>query len=249
MKILGLIGFPLSHSFSEKYFSEKFLRENISDYEYRLFPIENISELPELINLIPDIYGFNVTIPYKEEIIDFLDDIDSEAKEIGAVNVIKIYYSNKKPFLKGYNTDIYGFTNSLVPFLNGTENKALILGTGGASKAVQHGLKKLNIDFTLVSRQPYKEEKTIYYSELTKNIIEKHQIIINTTPLGMYPDILTYPDIPYDFITNQHIMFDLIYNPKETQFLKFGKFKNAITINGLEMLVLQAEKSWEIFRQ
>jgi shikimate dehydrogenase len=247
LKLFGLIGYPLTHSFSQKYFSEKFVREKIDDCEYRLFPIENISEIPKLIELIPELQGFNVTIPYKEQVKDILNEIDFEAKEIGAVNTVKIIQKNNKLHLKGYNTDVYGFSESLTPFLNGNENLALILGTGGASKAVQYSLKKLNINYTLVSRSPYKEENTIFYSEITKEIIENHQIIINTTPLGMYPDIFQYPEIPYEFINENHIMFDLIYNPKETQFLKFGKYKNAKIINGLEMLYLQAEKSWEIF--
>jgi len=249
MNIIGLIGNPLTHTFSKNYFQTKFQRENIADYEYRLFPLENISDFPEILKLIPNIVGLNVTIPYKEEIIEYLDDIDDEAQEIGAVNVIKITNVNNNQTLKGYNTDVYGFQNSLLPCLNGNESKALVLGTGGASKAVQYGLKRLKIEFTLVSRKPYSEEKTVFYSEINKEIIEQHQIIINTTPLGMYPNILHYPEIPYEFINNKHILFDLIYNPKESQFLKFGKFRNATTINGLEMLFLQAEKSWEIFKR
>lgn len=249
MKLFGLIGNPLTHSFSKKYFDEKFLRENIEDCEYRLFQIEYITDIQNLIALFPDLKGLNVTIPFKEKIIKHLDEIDEEAKKVGAVNVIRIEEKKSKKLLKGYNTDVYGFCNSLIPHLNGSETNALILGTGGASKAVQYSLKKLNINFTLVSRSPYKIENSIFYSDINKEIILNNQIIINTTPLGMFPNVTLYPSIPYEYITKEHILFDLIYNPKETQFLKFGKFKNARIVNGLEMLILQAEKSWEIFNE
>jgi shikimate dehydrogenase len=191
----------------------------------------------------PNLKGLNVTIPYKEEVIPYLDKLDERALDIGAVNTIKITKNNK---LIGYNTDYYGFKKALEPLLKNKKTSAFILGTGGASKAVKYALKMLGISFKIVSRQTAQEEY-LSYKELTKTIIESHKIIINCTPLGTFPEVKLYPNIPYHFITSSHILFDLIYNPSETEFLKKGKKQGAITSNGLKMLELQAEKSWEIW--
>ena len=251
MKLFGLIGYPLSHSFSQKYFNERFLKENIDAY-YQLFPLKNIEEFPELLKQFPGLSGINVTIPYKEQIIKYLDNIAHIAKEIGAVNTVKIRQtrqtalSGKTDKLSGYNTDVYGFYHTLKPLLKPIHKRALIFGTGGASKAVAYALKQLNIHFIFVSRNPEKNNE-ISYTDINSAIIKDNQIIINTTPLGMFPDIKTYPDISYESLTKFHILYDLVYNPEETLFLKFGKQNKAETINGLSMLKLQAEKSWEIF--
>lgn len=250
MNIYGLIGYPLSHSFSKKYFTEKFKKENISNSEYKLFPVKSISEFPELIKNNPNLKGLNVTIPYKKSIIPFLCKIQKQAKKIGAVNTITIKKNKQnKIFTKGYNTDIYGFEKSLQPYINSNLKKSLILGTGGSSKSVAYVLGKNNVEYLFVSRSKSNIKKQIInYSNLDKNIIKNIQIIINTTPLGMSPDIENYPNIPYKFISEKHILYDLIYNPYETLFLKKGKNKGAITKNGLEMLHIQAEKSWEIYK-
>ena len=246
MKKYGLIGYPLSHSFSEKYFRKKFEKENITDCEYNNFSLKNISELPDLIKNTTNLKGLNVTIPYKEKIIPFLDKIHKTAKQIGAVNAIKLEKNTNKTTLIGYNTDAYGFRKSLINKLENPHKKALILGTGGASKSIKYVLNNLKINYLLVSRK--KTENTILYSELSREIIEQHTLIINTTPLGMFPNIENFPDIPYDFITKKHLLYDLIYNPEKTVFLQKGKQKSAKIINGLQMLELQAEMSWEIFQ-
>ena len=242
MAKFGLIGKNIDYSFSRGYFKNKFENENLS-HKYVNFDLESISDFPSLIKNDNSIKGFNVTIPYKEQIIPYLDKLDIRAKKIGAVNTIKI---TKKGNLKGYNTDYYGFKNTLKPFLKDQKYKALILGTGGASKAVAYALKKLNIPYMFVSRQA-KNEFHLTYNNLDENIINSHQIIINCTPLGTFPDINKYPLIPYQGISTNHILFDLIYNPAQTRFLKTGKLHGAKTINGLRMLELQAEKSWDIW--
>lgn len=248
MKEYGLIGYPLSHSFSKQYFEKKFADENIQDASYKLFPIENIKLIHSVINNNPTLCGLNVTIPYKEKIIPFLNSIDDEAKEIGAVNVIRIERDNNcEHKLKGYNTDVTGFIQSLKPLLKEHHKKALILGTGGASKAVAYALKKLNIDYFFVSRNA--APSFLQYKDLNKEIISSHNIIINTSPVGMFPAVNDYPDIPYQFITDKHLLFDLVYNPLETIFLKKGKLNNAITLNGLPMLHIQAEKAWTIWNE
>ncbi len=246
-RIFGLIGYPLSHSFSKKYFNEKFQRENIKHHKYKLFPIEKISQLPKLVASNPNLFGLNVTIPYKQSVIPYLDEIDFEAKAIGAVNVIKII--NGK--LKGYNSDAHGFEMSLNKLLAVRENQlptiqALILGTGGASKAIGFVLDKLQIKHQHVSRS--KKANGIIYSEITDNVIQKHQLIINCTPLGTYPNVGECPPLPYKMIGKNHFFYDLVYNPLETLFLKKAKAQGASTINGLPMLHLQAERSWEIWR-
>lgn len=244
MKIYGLIGKSLQHSFSKKYFQNKFSTENIFDCNYELFELDTVNELELLIKDTKHLAGLNVTIPYKETVINVVDDIDDIAKEIGAINTIQIDSKTKKT--KGYNTDYLGFKNSLKPFLENIHERALILGTGGASKAVNYALKDLNIDCLFVSRNP-KTNDEISYNDVNEYVIKHHQIIINTTPLGTYPNINTFPELPYQQLTNNHLLYDLVYNPEETLFLKHGKEKGCITINGLQMLKIQAEKSWKIW--
>ena len=255
MRVFGLIGKSLSHSFSEKYFSGKFNKENISDAEYRLFPLQEMEELLPLIATESELLGFNVTIPFKEKIIPFLDEIEENARIIGAVNTVKIKIKNGKKFLCGYNTDAFGFKESLKPLLRNNHRKALILGTGGASKAIEFVLKSLEIDCVFVSRQTeilknkFPKKHFLAYDELNENVMDACQLIINTTPLGMFPNSDSYPEIPYKYITPNHLLYDLVYNPSETFFLKQGNEKNALTQNGLIMLQIQAEKSWEIWNK
>ncbi len=240
----GLVGKAIAYSFSRAYFLEKFTVEKLP-HSYANFDIETINNLNTIIKNTENLKGLNVTIPYKEAVIPLLNKLNKQAKTIGAVNTIKI---SKKGNLKGYNTDCYGFKNALKPYLKAHHKKALILGTGGASKAIAYVLKQLDIDFNYVSRSK-KKGITYVYSELTENIIKAHQIIINCTPLGTFPDVNACAEIPYKAITNSHILFDLIYNPKQTKFLKYGEQNGATTINGLKMLQLQAEKSWEIWNR
>lgn len=245
MKKLGLIGFPLSHSFSESYFTEKFKQEGITDYVYNTYPLESIEDFLPLLQKEPNLVGLNVTIPYKEQVIPFLDHLDQSAAEVGAVNTIKI----QDGILTGYNTDVYGFESSLQNFIKQNKIKALrkglILGTGGASKAIAYVFKRMNIDFQMVSRSVKKGD--LCYSELDANVIRETQVIVNTTPLGMSPKIDSYPDILYEFLNRQHLLFDLVYNPEKTVFLKKGAAQGAYTLNGLEMLHGQAEKAWDIW--
>jgi shikimate dehydrogenase len=242
MKQFGLIGYPLSHSFSKGYFAAKFAKENIVDCKYDIFPLEKIGDFVGLCNTHKNLVGLNVTIPYKEKIIPFLDELDETAANIGAVNTIK--FNNGKKI--GYNSDCYGFEMSLKPLLKSHHTQALILGTGGASKAVEYVLKKLGIDYQYVSRT--KNDNAISYDELlTTHDLRLTTLIINCSPIGMYPNIHDAPAIPYQFITDKHLLYDLIYNPEETQFLKEGKERGAQTKNGLEMLHLQAERSWQIW--
>ncbi|MBW1298131.1 shikimate dehydrogenase family protein [Aquimarina litoralis] len=240
MSIYGLLGRDIGYSFSRNYFSNKFEKENIND-QYQNFDLKTIDELKQVIQN-KEINGMNVTIPYKEEVIPYLDNLDPIAKEIGAVNVIKFEKNGK---LTGYNSDYYGFTESLKPLLNDKVKKALILGTGGASKAIAYALDKLDIKYTFVSRNPDFNE--LSYNDLDEDIIRDFKLIINCTPLGTYPKIENHPDIPFEHLSENHILYDLIYNPEETTFMKKGKEKGAKTSNGLQMLVLQAEKSWEIW--
>jgi shikimate dehydrogenase len=246
VKKYGLIGFPLGHSFSKKYFTNKFKEEGILNSEYNNYPIERIDELMELIEKEKDLVGLNVTIPYKEKVFEFLDEIDTDAGEIGAVNTIKITRNNNRIHLKGFNTDVYGFEKPLKDVLSKHHKKALILGTGGAAKAAAWVLNNLKIHYTYVSRNPRSEEE-LSYAQLNDELIENSQIIINTSPIGMYPKVELYPDIPYAAISEQHILYDLIYNPETTKFLELGKQNNATIINGLPMLHMQAEKAWEIW--
>ncbi|SNR15036.1 shikimate dehydrogenase family protein [Tenacibaculum jejuense] len=243
-KLFGLVGKNISYSFSRGYFAEKFQKLNLQDHEYVNFDLTVINELDDVLKEHDSsLKGMNVTIPYKEEILPFLDKVDKKAKKIGAVNTVKI---TKKGKLKGYNTDYYGFKNSLKPLLKKKHKKALILGTGGASKAVAYALKKLDIEYTYVTRKA-KDETMLTYDDLNQSIIEDHLIIVNCTPLGTSPNISEKPNIPYEFIAKDHILYDLIYNPAETAFLKSGKDNGATIKNGLQMLELQAEKAWDIW--
>ncbi|MEM6319570.1 MAG: shikimate dehydrogenase [Bacteroidota bacterium] len=243
---LGLIGYPLSHSFSKKYFSKKFLEEKIEGYHYELYPIPTIADIKDLIVSQENLFGLNVTIPYKQQVLPFLNEISEEAAAIGAVNTIKI----KNGQLKGFNTDVYGFEISLRKLLASvkrpfTEMNALILGTGGASKAVAYVLDKLEIKYQLVSRNA--GEGRIAYQEIDKECLQSHQLLVNTTPLGTAPNVNTMPNLPYQHLTSEHFLYDLVYNPKVTKFLKMGLNCGAATMNGLEMLHLQAEKAWRIW--
>lgn len=243
-KLYGLIGRNISYSFSKKWFTEKFAKENLP-CSYKNFDIDSIEVLPEVLSdNIQILKGLNVTIPYKEEVFQYLDEIDNQAEKIGAVNTIKIV---DKYYLKGYNTDVYGFKNSIKPLLKRHHKKALIFGTGGASKAVKYVLKKLAIPFTVVSRNPSKTQ--LSYNDLSEDLIAQNTILINCTPLGTSPNITECVPIPYNAITPNHLLYDLIYNPVETTFLKKGKEQGATIKNGLEMLQLQAEKSWEIWQE
>lgn len=244
MKIFGLIGKNISYSFSVKYFSEKFESEKIEDSIYKNFDIPDITYFPQIIKKNKGLQGLNVTIPYKEEIIPYLDKLSRKAEEIRAVNCIKI---TKKGKLKGYNTDIYGFRKSLQPLLQPHHTKALILGTGGVSKAVAYVLEKLGIKYKFVSRNPQKDEFS--YSDISQAIMEEYTLIVNCTPLGTFPNVEQYPEIDYEYFSDRHIAFDLIYNPSETKFLRLAKGKGAVTQNGYDMLVFQAEKAWKIWNK
>jgi shikimate dehydrogenase len=245
-KLFGLIGLSLKHSFSERYFKEKFAKNGYTNCDYKNFELDSIDDFPELLELFPELLGLNVTHPYKEQIIKYLDIIDQQAKDIGAVNVVIIKRYEKKTVLKGYNTDIYGVESTLMHSLENFNVKALVLGTGGAAKAVKYSLKKLNIQFDLVSRTQQTSVKYLY-QDISKRIIEEHKVIINATPLGMYPNVEAAPAIPYEYLTKNHILIDLIYNPPLTKFLQYGKKAGATIVNGQEMLIKQAEKSWELF--
>jgi shikimate dehydrogenase len=243
----GLIGYPLSHSFSKKFFSDKFSAEGI-DAEYLNYEIQNIGILSEIIAMDHDLQGLNVTIPYKEQVIRLLDKVDDAAAEIKAVNTIKIIRNGDQVSLEGYNTDIIGFRDSIKPLLQKYHHKALILGSGGASKAIIKVLTDLGIETIIVSRNPqYKGE--ISYNDLDEDILENYKVIVNTTPIGTYPKIEGSPAIPFEFINEQHLLYDLVYNPGVTEFLRQGQLKGAVIKNGLEMLHLQALASWEIWNR
>jgi shikimate dehydrogenase len=243
-KLFGLIGKNIGYSFSKKYFTEKFEKEQLNDCSYENFDLSAISQFPKLLRENPTLCGLNITIPYKEKILPYLDKISKNAQKIGAVNCIKF---TKKGKLKGYNTDYYGFKKSILPLLRPHHQKALILGTGGASKAVAFALEELGILYTFVSRS--KKENALDYKYINATTFDNYQLIINCTPLGTHPNIEECPPIPYDYFTPEHIAYDLIYNPEETLFLKHAKSKGAVTKNGYEMLVLQAEKGWKIWNK
>jgi shikimate dehydrogenase len=243
-KVFGLIGATVSHSFSKTYFDEKFFRDGLRDYRYELFPLGNITEIESLIKDTKGLSGLNVTIPYKEQVMKYLDEVDSFAKKIGAVNVIKI----KDGKLQGYNTDSDAFYETIEKWLPKDKTfKALVLGTGGSSKAVQEALKKLNVDYQLVSREAKKG--IISYEDLEKDasIIKDSKLVINTTPLGMSPNTESMPPINYESLSGEHYVYDLIYNPARTLFLQKAEMRGAVIKNGLEMLHVQAEKSWTIW--
>lgn len=245
MKLYGLIGYPLGHSFSKIFFTDKFECESI-DAKYELFEIQSIDNFLELVKN-HTLSGLNVTIPYKEQVIPFLDELDETAAQIGAVNVIKFIRKDNLLTLKGYNSDVIGFSKSISKHLQPYHKKALILGTGGASKAIDYGLRKLGIETTFVSRNP--NNKQLLYSDLDSGVLSENLIVVNTTPVGMFPNENECPDVPYNFLTPKHLLFDLVYNPAETLFLKKGKEKGTITLNGLEMLELQAVSAWEIWNK
>ncbi|RZL37878.1 MAG: shikimate dehydrogenase [Pedobacter sp.] len=245
MKTYGLIGYPLSHSFSKKYFSEKFINEGFVNLKYELFPIEDINALPDLLSKNPSISGLNVTIPHKVSVLPFLHDIDAAAEKIGAVNCICVRSFEGDTYLKGFNTDAYGFEMSLKPLLKPQHNKALIFGDGGAAKAVKYVLEKLGIEYQVVVRKTTPGK--ILYSDITSEILKSHKLLINTTPLGMSPDVDSFPDIDYKQLSKEHLAYDLVYNPLETAFLAKAAAEGAEIKNGLEMLYKQAEKAWCIW--
>jgi shikimate dehydrogenase len=254
MRVFGLIGNPLTHSFSEKYFTDKFREENITDAVYKLFPLEKIENFPDLLAANPGLSGLNVTIPYKEKIIPFLHELDPIAEATGAVNTIKISSSLLSPgsvLLRGFNSDVYGFRQSLKPFLTPVHERALILGTGGSSKAVEYVLKEIGIECIFVSRnKKIMPGKTVLtYDELNRYVIDACRLIVNTTPAGMFPNVNSAPVIPYEFLTRSHFLYDLVYNPVETEFLKRGKEKGAQVMNGIDMLKLQAEEAWRTWNK
>ncbi len=240
----GLIGFPLSHSFSAKYFTEKFKTLGLTDFSYTNFELKSLELLDEIFNSHSHLSGFNVTIPYKQEILQYVNELDETAASIGAVNTVKMYKQKGVRYLKGFNTDAIGFEKSLLPLLDRRTN-ALVLGTGGASKAVEYVLQKLNISCQMVSREQL--HKAIAYADLNKAIIEQHLLIINTTPLGSFPGVEVAPSIPYQFLNSSHLCYDLIYNPELTLFLQKARQQGAVIKNGLEMLQIQAEAAFQIW--
>ena len=242
MRLFGLIGYPLSHSFSKKYFTEKFEREGLVDCSYELFPISSIDDLPGILKHHPDLEGLNITVPYKQLVLKYLDSSADIPPELHACNCIKI--SNGK--LIGYNADCFGFEKSFALLLKPHHTKALVLGKGGATAAVIYVLKKLGIQYTIISRKPH-DGTTLLYKDIDEKLMKENLVIINTTPLGMYPKTNESPDIPYQYITDKHLLYDLVYNPAETLFLKKGKEQGATIKNGEEMLLLQAEESWRIW--
>lgn len=244
MEQYGLLGYPLKHSFSKNFFANKFQREHI-EAEYINFEIADISKFPEIIHTHPLLKGLNVTIPYKERVIPFLNELSPEAEAIGAVNVIRITQNDGQPYLKGFNADIIGFKNSIQPLLLPQHEHALILGTGGASKAVYHGLQQLGLHVCYVSRTP--RAGMVGYEELTAEMMNQYLVIVNCTPCGMFPHTEACPQIPYHQLTPDHLLYDLIYNPEETLFLQKGKQQGCLIKNGLEMLHLQAEASWDFW--
>lgn len=239
----GLVGKNISYSFSKGYFTDKFSDLKLEGYSYENFDLQQIEEFRNLITFNPDIKGLNVTIPYKQKVRSYLDELDAQAKEIGAVNTIKFVGGR----LIGYNTDAFGFQNSIEPFLKPHHTEALILGTGGASKAIAYVFGRLNIKMTFVSRNPGADQ--IGYSDINRSVLANHAILVNCTPLGTHPNVDEKPDIPYSYISEKHLLFDLIYNPEKTAFLKEGEQRGATIGNGQRMLQLQADKAWEIWQK
>ena len=242
----GLIGYPLEHSFSRNYFNEKFRNERI-DAEYDNFEIPSIENFKEVLETTPNLRGLNVTIPYKEEVIRYLDELSAEARAIGAVNVIRVTHKGSKTVLKGFNSDVIGFTRSIESMLEPLHRKALILGTGGAAKAVDYGLKSLGLGTLFVSRTA--RPGVITYNDVTPDLIRSHKVIVNCTPLGMYPHVDSCPPLPYEAMDSHTLLYDLLYNPDETLFMQKGRQQGAIIKNGLEMLLLQAFASWEMWQE
>ncbi len=250
MKKLGLIGYPLSHSFSKKYFENKFSEQQIKEYVYDLYPLKQVEEINALLLQHPELCGLNVTIPYKEQVIPFLQELDETAAAVGAVNCIKIKTENGIRRLIGYNTDVFGFRQSIKPFLEPQHEKALIIGTGGASKAVAYVLNQIGVACWFVSRDKMHtgKENCFNYSELNDYTMKAFKLIVNTSPVGMYPHTGQCPDLPYDHVEKGHLFYDLVYNPEETLFMKKGRERGAVAVNGLSMLYHQADKAWEIWR-
>lgn len=249
MRLFGVIGYPLSHSFSKKYFTEKFSKKKI-EAAYELFPLKEVAEMETLLKVQPNLCGLNVTIPHKETVIPYLNELDDTGKAVGAVNCIRVENSGHKTKdlrLIGYNTDVFGFKQSIKPFLESHHEKALILGTGGGSKAVEYVLKEIGIECFFVSRKKSDKANYLTYEEINEHVINACKLIVNTTPLGMYPNENTFPNIPYEHLSSGHFLYDLVYNPEETEFLKRGKAQGTKIMNGLSMLHLQAEKAWEIW--
>jgi len=247
MRLFGLIGYPLEHSFSPGYFGEKFRKEGI-DAEYRLFPLESVGAFPRLVEDVPSLEGLNVTIPYKKQILPYLDRLSDEASRIGAVNTLVFdKTSDNSRFISGYNTDVWGFTHSIRPLLKPHDRLALVLGTGGSSAMVGYALRKLGIVPLFVTRSNPATAESIRYSQLTPEELRRRSVIVNTTPVGMYPHVEEKPPIPYSAIGPDHLLFDLVYNPPESRFLQEGLRRGARVKNGYQMLCLQAEKSWEIW--
>ena len=242
----GIIGYPLGHSFSPGFFNEKFRNEGI-DAVYERYELSQIDLLPEIIASNPELCGLNVTIPYKQQIMQYLDELSEEAREIGAVNVVKVTHNGKNVHLKGFNSDVIGFSRSIEPLIEKHHKKALILGTGGAAKAIDYGLKQLGLETIKVSR--YERPDTIQYDKITPDVIKEYKVIINCTPIGMYPNSEECPNLPYEAMDSQHLLYDLIYNPDTTLFMKKGMERGAVVKNGLEMLLLQAYASWEFWHE
>jgi shikimate dehydrogenase len=245
MKRYGLLGYPLTHSFSKRYFTEKFETENIES-TYENFEIDSITKFPEILENNPEIIGLNVTIPYKEQVLPYLDELNDSAREIKAVNTIRVTRTESGVHLKGFNTDTFGFESTLTPLLKEHHKKALILGTGGASKALKYVLKKLGIEYLSASIEELKENE-IRYEDIDEQMISERLLIINATPLGTYPKVDTFPNIPYEFISDKHLLFDLVYNPEVTQFMAKGMANGAVAKNGYDMLLGQANKAYEIW--
>ena len=245
MTTYGIIGFPLTHSFSKQYFTQKIESEGVANAVFHTFPLTSIEELPALLSSHPSLKGLAVTIPYKEKVLQYVTHLSEEVKQVGAANCIRI----KGDELVSFNTDIIGFERSFVKNLKPDHKKALVLGTGGSSKAVQYVLKKIGIDFLVVSRNKYPTEGFIQYHKITKDIIGEYNIIVNTTPLGMSPAEDTSPELPYNFLTSDHYLYDLVYKPAKTLFLQKGEKQGAIIKNGYEMLIIQAEENWRIWNE
>ncbi len=247
MTTYGLLGYPLGHSFSRRYFTEKFESESI-DAEYLNFELPSMDQYLTMLDEHPTVRGHNVTIPYKQQVIPFLDEMSDEARAIGAVNVVKVSERDGKRYLKGYNSDVIGFVDSIKPLLRPHHTKALILGTGGASRAIRYGLEsKLGIEVLYVSRTP--KEGMITYADNTAEILKQYTVIVNCTPSGMYPHVDECPDLPYELMTSDHLLYDLVYNPEETLFMRRGAEHGATVKNGLEMLIGQAIASWRFWNE
>ncbi len=247
-KTYGLIGQSLTHSYSSTYFENKFKNENIINSKYLHFELDEIEDIKNILKKHPDLVGLNVTIPFKKTIIHQLDEIDRNSLFIGAVNTIKVLRKKDKIFLSGYNTDAFGFEKTLLPLLKPHHKKSLVLGTGGASKAVVYILRKNGIAYKEVTRSPYKTNQ-LEYQMVSEQIIRNYNIIINTTPVGMYPDVNELVNLPYEYVDENNLLYDLVYNPEETGFMKEGKARGAVTFNGIKMFELLAEQSWKIWNK